>query len=54
VSLGRQRVSDNVVGGILTVLLAAIAIAYSHGARPHEQATGENQEWGRSMLHEVV
>ena len=44
VSLGRQRVSDNRVVGILTVFAAAIVIAYSQGAMLHRHATDESQE----------
>lgn len=42
--LGRQRVIDNVVGGILVILAATAAIAYSQWAMRHGHDEDEDQE----------
>ena len=42
--LGKQRVADNLAGGILVILASAVAIAYSHWASRHGQATDADHE----------
>ena len=42
--LGKQRVADNLVGGILVILASIIAIGYSHWASRHDQATNTDHE----------
>ncbi|CAB4656102.1 unannotated protein [freshwater metagenome] len=42
--LGKQRVVDNVVGGILVIIATAIAIGYSHLAAKHGEAPESDHE----------
>lgn len=42
--LGRQRVIDNVAGGILVILVAGVAIAYPQWAMRHGHGEDEDQE----------
>lgn len=42
--LGKQRVADNLVGGILVILASAVAIGYSNWATRHGQTTDSDQE----------
>ena len=42
--LGKQRVADNLVGGILVLLATAVAIGFSHWATRHGQTTDSDHE----------
>ena len=42
--LGRQRVADNLVGGILVILATAVAIGYSNWASRYGEATNADHE----------
>ena len=42
--LGKQRVADNLVGGILVILASAVAIGYSNWATRHGQTTDSDHE----------
>lgn len=43
-ALGEQRVSDNIVGGILVLLASAATIGYSSCAQRHGQASDADPE----------
>lgn len=42
--LGKQRVADNLVGGILVILASMVAIGYSHWASRHGHASNADHE----------
>lgn len=42
--LGRQRVADNVVGGVLVILASVVAIGYAHWASRHGHASDVDPE----------
>jgi len=42
--IGRQRVIDNTVGGIMVILASAVVIGYSHWASRHGEATDGDEE----------
>lgn len=47
--LGKQRVGDNVVGGILIILATIIAIAYANWSSRHGHATNSDTELNEAM-----